>query len=251
MAGHGLGPHELEQYHDRGYVVRRKLLLPEQLHRLRDETEKLHDEMARRAPAEVHISWEDLPGDRPKKIRQLMHSEKVCPTLDAVSRSPQVLDVVEQLLGPDILLFHSKLLMKAARDGSFTPWHQDYGYWRFETKEPTQVNCQIAIDPSKEVNGALWVVPGSHHGGLKAHKDFKTDSFSIGFEGGLDAFPGTLVEMDPGDGIFFGPLLIHCSGPNRADFDRRANTFAFDKPGNRLKGELPAATLRRGKYPAA
>ncbi len=53
--------------------------------------------------------------------------------------------------------------------------------------------------------------------------------------------------MEPGDAVFFGPLVIHGSGPNRSTRDRRANTFAFDRPANQLHGDLPAANWRRGK----
>ena len=251
MSSHGLSKQELDFFHDNGYVIRRGLLGHDLVHRLREETEKLHEEMAKNAPTNVHVSWEELAEGKPKRIRQLMHSEKVSPTIDAISQSAAILDVMEQLIGPDLMLFHSKLLMKAAKDGSFTPWHQDFGYWQYECKTPTQVNCQFAIDPAKEINGALWVYEESHKQGLLPHKNFKSSSFSIGFEGGLDAFPRTLIELEPGDGIFFGPLLIHCSGPNKADFDRRANTMAFDKPGNRLKGELPSDNLRRGRLQTA
>jgi len=38
------------------------------------------------------------PDGRPPRIRQLMHSEQVSPILDAMSRSPEMLDIMRQLL---------------------------------------------------------------------------------------------------------------------------------------------------------
>jgi ectoine hydroxylase-related dioxygenase (phytanoyl-CoA dioxygenase family) len=154
---------------------------------------------------------------------------------------------LEQLIGPDIYLFHSKLMMKAAFEGTFTPWHQDWGYWRKGSREPSQVNCMLAIDACTEENGALRFVEGSHLRGPVDHKDFKTASFSLGLEGDIDAFDSVLCLMEPGDAVFFGPLVIHGSAPNRSPQDRRANTFAYDKPDNQVKGALPNENWRRGR----
>ena len=52
----------------------------------------------------------------PKRIRQLMHSEWVSEGLNRALRCDEMLDIIEALIGPDISLYHSKLLMKAARD---------------------------------------------------------------------------------------------------------------------------------------
>ncbi|HEV8248184.1 MAG TPA: phytanoyl-CoA dioxygenase family protein, partial [Polyangiaceae bacterium] len=64
-------------------------------------------------------------------------------------------------------------------------------------------------------------------------------------EGGLDAYDATLLEMNPGDAVFFGPLVIHGSGPNLSARDRRANTFAYDKPNNQKRGQLSSDRYRR------
>lgn len=236
---------ELAFYHEKGYVVKRGLFSRETMERLAQEIDGLHEKMAACAPPTVHLSWEEgLAEGRAPKIRQLMNSEKVSPILDALSRSEEVLSILRQLIGPDVTLFHSKLMMKAARDGTFTPWHQDWGYWRRGSKEPSHANCMLAIDPATQENGAIRFVEGSHRQGPVDHKNFKSASFSLGLEGGLDAFDSTLVEMEPGDAVFFGPLVIHGSAPNTSPHDRRANTFAYDRVGNQVNGEMPDANLR-------
>jgi ectoine hydroxylase len=237
---------ELAFYREKGYVVKRGLFPQDLMQRLSEEIEGLHERMAEHAPETVHVSWEHgLAEGRPPRIRQLMHSEKVSPILDAMSRSEEILSIMEQLIGPDLYLFHSKLMMKAAYDGTFTPWHQDWGYWRSGSNEPTQVNCMLAIDANTEENGALRFVEGSHRRGPLDHKDFKTASFSLGLEGDISAFESTLCLMEPGDGVFFAPLVIHGSAPNRSPYDRRANTFAFDRAGNQRRGEMPPENRRR------
>ena len=88
-----------------------------------------------------------------RRIKQLMHAEVVSPGLNRLVRSPEVLDIVEGILGPDISLFHCKLLMKAARGGTVTPWHQDYSYWVTEDNRPLMLNCMLQIDDATVENG--------------------------------------------------------------------------------------------------
>jgi len=245
-----LSKDELAQFHEKGFIVRRHLFDPGLIADLAGQIDGLHEQMARHAPPEVHVAWEDAqaPG-RPRRIRQLMHSDQASPLIDQITRSDEVLSVMEQVIGPDVYLFHSKLLMKAARDGTFTPWHQDWGYWRHGFREPSQVNCMLAIDPATEQNGAIRFVPGSHKQGPIDHRKIQSSSFSTALEGDLDAFESELIEMDPGDAVFFGPLVIHGSGPNQSDRDRRANTMAFDRPQNHLdpEKEFRLQQHRRGR----
>lgn len=247
----GLSAAELAHFHEHGWVLRRGLVDHCRIAAIAAEIDGLHQRMdAGPEPEGVGVSWED--GIVPRRIRQLMASERVSPLIDAVSRSEPVLAILRQLIGPDVLLYHSKLMMKAAGDGSFTPWHQDYQYWVRESFRPTQVNCMLSIDASDEANGALRMVDGSHQLGLLAPTHINSSSFSIGLPGDLAAWPSTLVATEPGDAIFFGAYVVHGSGPNASPRDRRANTFAYDAPGNWRPGvggmqALPAERWRCGR----
>lgn len=251
----GLTAQEWHDYHRNGWVIRRGLFSPTVISRMSAEIEGLHEAMALAtagtddgvAANGAHVAWEEGLVSGRRRIRQLMHSERVSSVIDQASRSVDILSIMQQLIGPDVLLFHSKLMMKSAHDGSFTPWHQDFQYWQYESKAPTQVNCMLHLDAADAENGSLRFVDGSHKLGLLPPKHFASKSFSIGLDGDLDAYPdATMITMAPGDAVFFGPLVIHGSGPNASTRHRRANTFAFDKPGNRLEGELPAANWRCG-----
>ena len=122
-------------------------------------------------PEGVHVSWEhEVDSNIRQRIKQLMHAEVISPALNRLVRSPEALDVAESILGPDISLFHCKLLMKAARDGTVTPWHQDYSYWITADNRPLMLNCMLQIDDATVENGCLQVVPASHKKGLMAHE---------------------------------------------------------------------------------
>lgn len=253
----GLSADELRHFHERGWVLRRGLADAAAVAALSSECDGLHERFAAPGAEEatpgIGISWEEHADPaKPRRIRQLMGSQAVCPTLDAISRSEAVLAIMRQLIGPDVYLFHSKLMMKAAREGTFTPWHQDYQYWQYESILPTQVNCMLYIDGADLGNGCLRMVDGSHTRGLLPIHRIKSSSFSIGLEGSLDAWDSTPIPVQPGDAIFFGSYVVHGSGPNTSDRHRRANTFAFDRPLNvrprdGIQGALPLDFHRCGK----
>jgi ectoine hydroxylase-related dioxygenase (phytanoyl-CoA dioxygenase family) len=221
------------QFDRDGFILMRGLISREQIGQISNEIDALHERMSTNAPAEVNVSWEQQKEGRPRRIRQLMHSEKVSPGLNGVLRSNEVLDVIEALIGSNISLFHSKLLMKAAQDGTVTPWHQDYAYWKRGANRPVQLNCMLAIDPATLENGCIQFVPGTHKAGLQSHEIKKGLSFGVYLPGYFDPRPDAVaVEMQPGDCIFFGPLVIHGSDGNRSSVDRRANTAAYTVTGD-------------------
>ncbi|HYF48778.1 MAG TPA: phytanoyl-CoA dioxygenase family protein [Planctomycetota bacterium] len=227
----GLTESELKQFDEQGFLLKRGLVSPAMAAQISAECHALHEQMAAHTQPEVHVSWEVQKENRPKRIRQLMHSEKVSAGLNSVLRSDEVLDVVESILGPDVSLFHSKLLMKAAHDGTITPWHQDYAYWKQANNRPAYVNAMMAIDPATKENGAIQFVPGSHKQGLIPH-DRRNEAFGVFLPGYFgDRKDAVLCEMQPGDIVFFGSLIIHGSDGNRSDKDRRANTVAYTVTG--------------------
>lgn len=240
----GLTTEELAHLYQHGWVLKKNLFNATRIAELGREIDGLHESCAQGESLNAYVSWEEhLDASKPKRIRQLMGSEVVSPAIEAISHSPEMLAIMRQVIGPDVYLFHSKLMMKAAKDGSFTPWHQDFQYWQFESKLPTQVNCMLFVDGSDEENGCLRMVNGSQQKGLLPIHHLQSSSFNIGLQGELNDFPATQIPTAPGDAIIFGSYVIHGSGPNSSDRHRRANTFAFDRPGN-VKADGQGLPLR-------
>ncbi|MCP4392496.1 MAG: phytanoyl-CoA dioxygenase family protein [Gammaproteobacteria bacterium] len=55
------------------------------------------------------------------------------------ARIPEILDMVEQLIGPDFILWGVTIFGKPARVGKATPWHQDGDYYPIEPLETLTV----------------------------------------------------------------------------------------------------------------
>ena len=242
----GITDKEIQFYENNGYLLKKGLVSSEDISRILVEIDDIHNRMAEKSTDGIGISWEvyeDDP-DHPPLIKQLMHSELVSPTLNKLLRSDAVLDVLEAMMGPDISLYHSKLLPKAGGDGTAIPWHQDYAYWKNDNNKPVMINCQLAISEANLENGCIQFVPGSHNWGLQEHER-KQQTFGVFLPGHYqEREDAVAVEMEAGDGVFFNALIIHGSAPNESKNDRLMNTFAYNVTGN---GTSQSREVLRGK----
>ena len=86
------------------------------------------------------------------------------------SRSPRIVDRMEQLLGGEVYHYHTKMMLKEPRVGGAWEWHQDYGYWYHNgCLFPLLASCLIAVDRATRQNGCLQVLSGSHQMGRIEH----------------------------------------------------------------------------------
>jgi ectoine hydroxylase-related dioxygenase (phytanoyl-CoA dioxygenase family) len=103
---------------------------------------------------------------------------------------------------------------KPARIGGETPWHQDQGLWPLWM--PTATSCWIALDAATLENGCVRFARGSHRRGMAPHLNIEGkihESIPQEMAGEYEIVP---VEMEPGDGVFFGGQVWHYSEPNRS-----------------------------------
>lgn len=129
------------------------------------------------------------------------------------------LDIVEAILGPDIELFiNGQCLYKEPVGGHPKHLHQDSAYFEHRYDGPVAIlNYAVKTDL---INGALYVVPGSHRLGQLAH----IDTFShLGLD--EEKWPwerATPIVGEAGDSIFFHVRTIHGSKENHSERPRPA-----------------------------
>ena len=73
------------------------------------------------AVTEAHLGGSLMAID--KKYRGNLHF--MCRWADEIARHPRIVDVVEDLLGPDILLYTSRFFIKEPHSEGIAAWHQD------------------------------------------------------------------------------------------------------------------------------
>lgn len=141
---------------------------------------------------------------------------------------PPLLDVTRALLGPDVLLHHSKLFCKPPRAGSPFPLHQDWSY--FPTERDSMIACVIHLSEADEESGCLRTVPGSHRRGRVSGSSGQAES-SAPF-----AWDESVPHAaSPGDVLFFHCFTYHGSGPNRSAHARKTVLAQLMSGGDRLE----------------
>lgn len=138
-----------------------------------------------------------------------------------------ILDMVEQLIGPNIALWNMSLFGKPARNGKATPWHQDGEYWPIRPLATCSV--WVAIDASTSENGCLRVIPGSHRSAsLARHQHNPSTDLTLNEEllpEEYDAQAGVNIELERGQISLHDVYLMHGSEPNRSARRRRGMTM--------------------------
>lgn len=135
------------------------------------------------------------------------------------SRSPRVVDRMEQLLGGEVYHYHSKMMLKEPYVGGAWEWHQDYGYWYHNgCLAPLLASCLIAVDRASRENGCLQVLVGSHQMGRIDHGKTgdQTGADMERVNAALERMPLVYIEANPGDALFFHCNLLHRSDQNRS-----------------------------------
>jgi ectoine hydroxylase-related dioxygenase (phytanoyl-CoA dioxygenase family) len=127
------------------------------------------------------------------------------------------LDITEQLIGPDIILHHTKLFQKPAEMGAPFPMHQDYSY--FASYKDSMIAGVIFVSDATDEMGCLRVYPGSHKLGRVEGSHGRVESLM------LTDYPiekSTPIEVQAGDVVFFHYFTVHGSLPNRSNRIRKS-----------------------------
>jgi len=160
---------------------------------------------------------------------------------EGYAKHPALLDRVACFTGPDIKSIHTMLINKPPGVDGRHPLHQDLLYFPFRPAGRI-VATWTALEPVTRENGCLVVIPGSHRGELLEHRNPDWEFLNLGYFGarGVDEQTERVhLEMEPGDTVFFHPLLLHGSGRNRSPGFRRAISAHYASAACRYLPGLP------------
>ena len=162
---------------------------------------------------------------------------------------PRVLDMVEALIGPDILLYDATYIIKEPQTPSHVSWHQDLTYWGLSSD--AQVTLWLALSPATAISGCMRMIPGSHLSGKVEHETHDDDTnvlLQSQTVQGIDEARAVMCPLAPGEASFHHGWTLHASMPNTAD-DRRIGLNAqYVAPSVRqTKHDLDSAMLVRGE----
>ncbi len=143
------------------------------------------------------------------------------------ARNREILDMVEQLIGPDIALWNMSFFAKPAQNGKKTPWHQDGQYWPIRPLSTCTV--WIAIDDATVENGCMQFIPGSHRD-KRLMKHYQNDDKALTLNQELvreeyESHEPVNVELKAGQISLHDVYLAHGSAVNTSPYPRRGMTL--------------------------
>jgi hypothetical protein len=164
----------------------------------------------------------DNPGKRPEQLvnahlRRSADGVRGSDVFLDMARDPAIVELVSDILGPDVILWGCQVFCKPGGDGMEVPWHQDGHYWPIRPLATCTV--WIAIDDSTTENGSMRVIPGSHKRGLLSHAKSPRDRLVLDLEVDrhhYDEATALDVVLQAGQFSMHDVYLIHGSRPNRS-----------------------------------
>ena len=245
MTSHRLDDRERRRLADDGYVLREGVFDRSEVAATLDACEALVAEVVadRRGArltvgsytfepdftSTLMVKWE---GDS-DVVHGLEPFAHLSPPLADLALDPRFVEpMIDVIDDPAPALFTEKLNLKRPHHGGVNPLHQDFPYWKDTADASRIATAMLFLDDADVGNGTLEVVPGSH---LRGPWPTRTDKDQFG---NLEIDPAeeegittVALEAPAGSVVFFGPLLVHRSAPNRSDRERRALLYSYQPPG--------------------
>jgi len=213
---------QLEQFDELGYLVVEDLIDDALRLRLTDELDQLDEE------AEAVLR--SMPDERmfiaeAGAITFSPHAVHRSEAARDASRHPAVVDVVHDLVGPDVRLYWDQLVYKKPDKPRRFPWHQDNGYTFLDPQQ--YLTVWLALSDAPVDAGCPWVVPGLHRGGTLIH-DYIDPLGHQCFDDHPDAVP---APVRAGGAVVFSSLTPHMTGPNVTDATRKTYILQYAPDG--------------------
>ena len=174
------------------------------------------------------------PGDRIElnsavasaPLPQIVNPERYAPQLVQGRAWSNAREIARQLLGDDCVPTGNHAILKPARIGGATPWHQDEAYWdpRYAHRA---VSIWLALQPATLENGCMRFIAGSHGGPVLPHELISPDSHGLRSGAAAPDAPETTCELPAAGATIHDGRTLHCAGPNLSGSPRRALVFGF------------------------
>ncbi len=231
-----LSPQQVSQYNQDGFVFPIDCLTPEEVQYYRGRLEDFEHEQG------------DTFGRLPNLVRSKSHL--LFTWMDALVRHPKVLDAVESLIGPNIMIYHLTSWFKEPHDPAYVSWHQDGTYFALEPYE--QITAWIALTDATPDMGCIKIIPGSQVIGQRPHKDTTVPGNLLSrgqtIDHPLDYTKYVMMPLKAGQVSLHHTHIVHCSDRNRTDERRIGIGVSYIPTRCRLMNDVRVtAALVRGQ----
>lgn len=220
-AGELLSPDAVAHYWQNGFLHPMDVMNAGEAAKLRAELE------------DIESTWLDNGLPLPLNTYKRVNAQCVLPLAAKIGHHPAILDVVECILGPDILIYGVEFFIKEPQTSAKVSMHQDLTYWGLGAIDGL-VTAWLALSPSTRASGCMDFVAGSHKNAILPHEDSADPDnlLSRGQEVRVDVADEDRVpiELAPGQMSLHHGLTIHGSGPNTSDDRRIGAVIRYARP---------------------
>jgi ectoine hydroxylase-related dioxygenase (phytanoyl-CoA dioxygenase family) len=215
-----LSRQQRDAYEREGFLVIESFLEEGWLVRLRQVTAQFVEQSRELTESNRLFDLEGGHSSETPRLRRLTSPADLHETFWEFASQGPIVDVVEDLIGPNIKFHHSKLNFKAPRGGEEVKWHQDIQFWPHTNYSPLTVG--VFLDDVEAEMGNVGFLPGSHDGPL--YDQYDGDAW-VGCLADKDA-----ASLDLANAVYpTGPAgsitvhncrMVHGSSPNDSDRER-------------------------------
>jgi ectoine hydroxylase-related dioxygenase (phytanoyl-CoA dioxygenase family) len=219
-----------------GFLSPFALLDAEELQLCRDGLQRFEDWLGGTVNGAAEMKWRTMP-------------YLVLPWAAKLAQDPRILDAVEDLLGPDLLIYTSTFFIKEPRSPTIAAWHQDSTYYGLEPKE--EVTVWIALTDASQAAGCMEALSFKGEPRQLRHAarvvENSVNRASQKIVEPLDDSAPVAMPLAAGSYSLHHGLCPHRSGPNGADHRRIGLGLNYIPTDVRPAGSVkPAAMLVRG-----
>ncbi|MCF6410656.1 ectoine hydroxylase [Pseudalkalibacillus salsuginis] len=238
-----LSDQQLSYYEENGFIMLENFFNKEEVKKLQNEIFNLRDENQETESPKI-IREPESDG-----IRSIFDFHKSNSCLDELTRTPELINIVNHLLGDDVYIHQSRVNYKPGFTGKEFYWHSDFETWHVEDGMPRMrgLSVSIALSDNYSFNGPLMLVPGSHHYYISCAGETPEDHFKQSLKRQELGVPdhdhmkwlvdGGGIEVPTGKAgslIIFESNTMHGSNSNITPYDRNNLFLVYNSVHNRL-----------------
>lgn len=226
------------QYWEDGYLFPLQVMSAQEAQAMRLELEK------------IEADWLDADLPLPLNTYKRVNAHCVMPLAYRIGADPRILDAVEGVLGPDVMIYAAEFFIKEPNTTQIVSMHQDLTYWGLGAVDGL-VTAWLSLSPATPASGCMDFVKGSHKNAILPHTDTfdQNNLLSRGQEVAVDVAEADkqAIEIHPGQISLHHGLTIHGSGPNTTNDRRIAAVIRYCTPQiGQKSGATDYASLVRG-----
>ena len=213
-----LNNEQVEQYNNMGYVFPIDIFSTNEI----KKHKSYFDLLVEKAMEKGHDAY------------SIMNWHNICTGLYDLAYNPKILDIVEDLLGPNLVLFRAHYFCKlpAGQDDRVVTFHQDAPYWPITPSKC--VTVWLAITDVNEENGAMTFVDGTHKLGLIPYSKSKKEERNVlnltVHDPEKYGSNNKKVCLKAGQASLHSDLLLHGSGINESNQPRIGLALSYHPP---------------------